>query len=209
MPDDIQTLSALQQFPFYLDYQRGVNFDLIQSYSSIIFSPYSPITIIEDVIDKALRTRMDFTFYSKEELAGFLAFMDYHKGRLKKFWLYCNTNEFIVESDIPPNNFTIVCHNSNYPLVFKDGDRVYLILKNGDTVVRKLASAETNQTGTLMTLACTSNLPNYTITRSDIAEVGRVLCCRFDHGSFEVSYITSVVSQVSLRFFELVKEYPA
>lgn len=209
MADDIQTLSALQEFPFYLDYQRGVNFDLIEGYSSVIFGPYAPLQIVDDVIDKALRVRMDFTFYSRQELHGFLSFMDYHKGRLKKFWLYCNTNEFILQNDVPPNNFTLDCYNSAYPLVFKDGDRIYLILKNGDTIVRKLASAATNELGTVMTLSCTTGLPSSGVAMSDVLEFGRVLCCRFDHGSFEVTYKTSEVSQVSLRFFELVKEYPA
>jgi hypothetical protein len=209
MADDIQTLSALQEFPFYLDYQRGVNFDLIEGYSSVIFGPYAPLQIVDDVVDKALRVRMDFTFYSRQELHGFLAFMDYHKGRLKKFWLYCNTNEFLLQNNVPPNNFTLDCYNSAYPLVFKDGDRVYLILKNGDTIVRKLASAETNELGTVMTLACTTGLPASGILLSDVLEFGRVLCCRFDHGSFELNYKTAEVSQVSLRFFELVKEYPA
>lgn len=209
MPSDIQSLSTLQQFPFYLDYQKGVNFDILEGYTAAIFSPYAPIQVIEDTVDKAIRVRMDFTFYSRQELHSFLSFMDYHKGLLKKFWIYCNTNEFILKTNIPANDYSITCENSFYYLNFKTNDRIYLILNNGDTIVRKIQAVEPNQVGDTMTITTATLMPNYQILMNNVLEIGRVLCCRFDHGSFEVVNITPIVSQISLRFFELVKEYPA
>lgn len=209
MPSDIQSLSTLQQFPFYLDYQKGVDFDMLESYSAVIFSPYAPIQVVEDVVDKALRIRMEFTFYSRQELYSFLAFMDYHKGQLKKFWVYCNTNEFVLKTTIPPNDFNIVCENSFYHLTFKTNDRVYVILNNGDTIVRKIQTVAVNQTNTIMTITTATGMPAYSIPATNILEMGRVLCCRFDHGAFEIKNLTNTVAQVNLRFFELVKEYPS
>ena len=209
MPSDIQTLGTLSVFPFYPNYKDGIGFTVESGFTAVMFSPYMPVQVVQDTDEKQLVLRENFIFYSKEERSDFLDFIDSHKGQLKKFWLYVNTNEFTLKQTIALSSTSANFYNSHYANSFKEGDRIYFVLNNSDVIVRKIESAGYDSLSDELYLYFTTAMPAYAIAPADIAEIGRVICCRFDIDNFSLQHKNVDVAEISLRFIELPKEYPA
>jgi len=209
MASDIQTLDDLEIFPFYPNYDKGVDVNILGGYEVTQFGRYSPMDIVEDTADKQLTVLMNLVLTTKQEKYNFLQFMDDHKGQLKKFWLYANVNEFNLKEAIAASASTMLVEDTEYHSYYKVGDRIYFYLKTGDVIVRKVQSVTYDAIGEDITITFTTQMPAYEIGLNDVYEIGRVLCCRFDHDSFEVPNKNTTVATTKVRFLELPKEYPS
>ncbi len=208
MASDIQTLGTeIEVFPLVPNFASGLDLSIDTGYSATILHPFSAIKLKEDYTNKRVIVKGEFICFTKEESYTLLDFIDQRKGRTGKFWLYTKINEFTLRSTSVENSPFITCEVNNYEAIYKDVDRVYLILTNGDVIVRRVTLV--NVSGDDMIVSITGNMPDYEIAPSDVVELGRVLCCRLDQSTVELNCVTDHVYKTNLRFTELPNEYPA
>jgi hypothetical protein len=147
--------------------------------------------------------KIQYTYFlkTKAEEYSLLNFFYTQRGRLKRFWLPVNYQEFLISSPITSgdNHFHII--DSGISLILKGYERLYLVLKTGDQISRKIVSA----TGT--TQLNISGIFDRNISLSDIRTAGLILLVRFDQDEIELRHTTDNLSECQITFKELPDEY--
>jgi len=204
----IETLGTeLEVFPKNPNYANGISINVDVGTTPMLLHSFSAISTIEDYESKRITASAEYICFTKEESSNLLDFIDSHKGRRNKFWLYTKINEFTLNDSIAVSSPFITCTPNEYDKSYKTVDRIYMILLNGDIIVRRVTLVSVSNDD--MVVSITPTMPAYEIYPYDVVELGRVICCRFDQSSFEFENITDQVYRMNLRFLELPEEYPA
>lgn len=138
---------------------------------------------------------------TKAEEYYLLNFFYTQRGRLKRFWLPVNYQEFSISSAITSGDNHFHITDNNFSLVLKGYERLYIVLKNGDQISRKIVSA----TGT--TQININGTFDRNIALADIRFAGLILLVRFDQDEIELKHTTDNLSECSIAFKELPNEY--
>jgi len=191
-----------------IDYAKndGIQFKAEAS-RSIIRDPGGVNDVYYFSNSQPLRFSVSFVGMELAEVYEILSLFHTVKGRYMPFWLAAQirTVEPIAtfSTDVVP-----VCPTS-FPDAYKGYERLFLLLTNGDRIVRKITAANTGlNPGDPDSLALSSGVGR-TITVAEIVEASILLFGRFDTDDIEVTYLTSGIAEAVMEFLELTEEYPA
>jgi len=145
-----------------------------------------------------------FTNLNKETEFDIVNFFCSRKGKLERFWIPLWKNIFTLYSDILINSNSINVYGSNFYLVDKGFERIFIHLKNGDYITRKIIASISH--GIYETLFLASGIDRI-ITNDDINCFGRFLLVRFDQDDLNIEFVNNTCSTCELKFIELPFEY--
>jgi len=207
LADSIETLGSYSIFPFLPDYSNGIDKTIIPTYNLIEYTG-TISTIEQNSTLKPLTIKKRIQLHSMEDLNTFLTFFDTHKGRLKKFWCFLRTTDFTLDDDIANAATEIDIKLNGYADTFRNTDRIYWTLTNGDSIVRRVTDAVDDTLNDQTTLIITPSVDR-AVDMSEVVYFGRVLMVRFDIDKVNISFESNSVAVLNLRFLELPTEYPA
>lgn len=147
--------------------------------------------------------QMQYSYFNRTKAEEYylLNFFYTQRGRLKRFWLPVNYQEFQISVAIRSVDNLVHYYDNNFSLAYKGYERFYLLLKDGTQISRKITSV----TGTTQ-LNFGSTFPQ-NIAIADIRYAGLILLARFDQDEIELQHTTNNLSECSIAFQELPNEY--
>jgi len=152
-----------------------------------------------------LHWEMGYTNLDKQDEYNLLDFFIGRQGRLKRFWVPYWHNTYRLYSSI--SNLDTTCHFDKTLLPqtwVEDYMRIFIQLKNGDIVVRRVTAI--NDLGNSDQLLVATNFDR-DIVQSDIAYLSTFILARFDIDSLEFEHRTTDASSCTIRLTELLGEY--
>ena len=152
--------------------------------------------------DNARSIEYLFTNLSKENEFDLLTFFCQRYGRLKRFWLPVYYQEFTLKEDIDEGDTIFTPLDTGFNLIYKERERIYIELKDGSRITRKI-TGYSEVSFTVLTAF------DRDIKTTDIRLMGFLLLARFDQDEIDMKYISASISECSIRFLELPKEYLA
>lgn len=133
-----------------------------------------------------------------------LEFIHDSKGDVIRFWIKYPKQMFKLVQDSSIGSAILYADPNTFDSAAQGYERIYITMKNGDIITKQVTSADI--VSGVMQLGLGSALDRE-ITTDNYFEIGRLLLVRFDSTDFEFKAITNVYLDITLRFFELVKEY--
>lgn len=114
---------------------------------------------------------------------------------------------FTLAASASLNQNLLVCRDNLAARQFQGYERIYLLMNDGDILIRQVTAVESDQDGLLCTLTLDADLDRV-VTPDTLARIGRVYLVRFDQDDLDFRFITpGVAGDVRIGFYELVKEY--
>jgi hypothetical protein len=138
---------------------------------------------------------------SKAEEFYLLNFFNGQRGRLKRFWLPVYYQEFTIDAPITYGSFKFTIVDNGFTTVAKFYERLYIELKNGNRISRKITSADSATVFNVLSQF------DRDIAVSDIRMAGLLLLVRFDQDELSLAHVSDSLSESSINFLELPKEY--
>jgi hypothetical protein len=149
--------------------------------------------------------RMKFVAHDKTDESELLNFFEDRNGRFEKFWIPAWTTHFTLDTTIAATDTGIIVRNDQFASTYRGYERLIIILNNGDILVRKITAVTENTTTETLTI---SSAMGVQVLATDIAFFGLFLLVRFDSDKIILEYTTNTVSETTLQFYELIREYP-
>lgn len=145
---------------------------------------------------------VQYSYFNRTKLEEYylINFFYTQRGRLKRFWLPVNYQEFILTVNIISGETH--CHYSpnGFETIAKLYERIYIVLKDGTQITRKIDSISSDRINFVD--AITQN-----IATTDVRQFGLILLARFDQDEIELQHTTDNLSECSIAFKELPDEY--
>lgn len=150
-----------------------------------------------------------FVFLTRAELKSFVDFFSLQQGFLKKFWVPCWLNEFKLTRKTLPLDKNIYIKNIEFTKNFSGFERIYLLLKGNDFIVRKVeASSVFDSNEEILTL---NEAFPYEVSPEQVVFFGRVLLVRFQSPELTLTFRraidTEIYATTNVSFLELPHEY--
>jgi hypothetical protein len=165
----------------------------------------SPVSLV-NISDYLIHiVEYSFTFTNHSDYYTFVKFFNDRQGRLKRFWLPVYRNEFTLSNDISDLDTTITVVDSGFADIYQGYEILYIELKNGNILTRKITGVTDNGDGT-ETFQLES-LMDRNILSSEIKYLSRILLVRFDSDDLPMTHSSDTIAEVSIIFRELVREY--
>lgn len=205
MADDILDLGSYDTFPFNANWakQAKTTIPLIRYYQQYRATSADIEQVIADV---PMSVEMGFTLDSKQDEDTYLDFIHGKRGKVGKFWVKHPKSFFELKSFAGVGSTALVTYPNQFNLQYQGYERFYIIVTNGDMITRKITSVTYNVVTDDVTLQF-ANPTDRDLSPTDIVTWGRMLLVRFDDDTFEIEGETDYISEISLRFTELVQEY--
>lgn len=150
------------------------------------------------------KLKMDFVSLDKIEEKTLYDFYIGKKGKLNKFWTLSFKSDFILTADSAAN--VLIVENNDFDKVFKGYERIFILMKDGDLITRKILSVTDGPTENELQITVETNFDRI-ITSTNYRYIGFLFLCRFDTDELNLKYINNSVTDVQLSFMELVNEY--
>ena len=151
------------------------------------------------------RLKMKFFINSKVKEKELLDFFTTQMGRCNKFWIPTWLTQFTPLDDINDIDVTIPVQNHQFTQNYRGYERLFILLHNGDMLVRKITGVSVVDVDEVLTI---SSALGRDIQTTDIAHCGLFMLARFDNDKIDLEYVTSTYSKTTLKFYELIREYP-
>lgn len=135
----------------------------------------------------------------------FIDFWINREGRHGAFWVYSEFSQFRLAQAVTSSDTILTCNYNYFDLACQGHERLYLFLKNGDRITRKITAAEKVSGNLELTVSAI----NQDIALSSIKQFGRCVLARFDSDKLSCKYLNSGTMEVRIGFKELIREYPA
>jgi hypothetical protein len=158
--------------------------------------------------DNPIAKQFSYTFLNKSKAEEYelLKFIDEKKGRWGSFWMPTWVTQFDLLAPIETTGTLIVVLNRKFSSIFRGYERFFILLSNGDMIVRQITKSTVyNTEAEVLTY---STLIPQRILPSQVVLFGLFMFVRFDTDEFTFNYQTDTVSTVNVSVVELVKEYP-
>jgi hypothetical protein len=149
--------------------------------------------------------KMKFVAHNKIDESELLNFFEDRNGRFEKFWIPAWTTHFTLDTTIESSDTGIIVRNDKFASTYRGYERLIIILNNGDILVRKITAVTENANTETLTI---SSALGVQVLATDIAFFGLFLLMRFDSDKIVLEYTTDSVSETTLQFYELIREYP-
>lgn len=204
MADSISGLGAtIPIFSAALDWGKEVSYGLTP-FRTIVQYPGTITSIYDDEEMKPESFSFTATLLYEEEIYDFLDFFKSRMGRWQKFWYFIDRSDFLPQDDFDVGSSSIKILNDGYYAF--ENHRICIYLWNGDKIVREVTNASPSLDGSYISLDIDTAMDRDVFVE-DVRMIGRVVLCRFDVDDIQVNYTTTYGATVSVRFYELVKEY--
>ncbi len=147
-----------------------------------------------------------FDVNEKQQEFDLLTFLHNVYGRTKRFWIrYPKTLMDLTQSiGSGSTGMRVKADNSN--LLFSGYERIYILMNNGDLIVRRITAASYNSVADDVDLTLVTPFDR-NIELDDYIEIGRYLLVRFDADDFTFGCDSDIYLQMTQRFYELTSEY--
>jgi hypothetical protein len=178
------------------------DFDMAREVEDVAPSGLS-ITNILDYLAHSVEYR--YRNSSKVDESALLAFWQQQHGRHLRFWLPLWRSDFHLVLPVLPYEDTLVVDATGVATVFQGYERIYLELTDGTLITRHVTAVVDNLDGT-ETLYLETFMDR-SIAIADVAMFGRLLLVRFDSDELLLEHVSAAVSEFTLHFRELVREY--
>jgi len=147
-----------------------------------------------------------FTNLDKQREYELLDFFGRMLGRSGSFWLPYWFQNFELQSPISTGAGSLLVNDYSYAVNgVRDYFRFFIRLRNGDYITRKIVAFSDLGGGIKRYYV---HPFDRNITLSDVLFFGRLMLMRFDQDEIEMNHETPSVSSCSIKFRELVWEYP-
>lgn len=206
MANSFSGLGDLELFPFEPSWADPPSMTPV--FVRRIISQRGTVQDVESVTgDVPARMTLGFSLLSAEGVLAFSDFFMERKGRLGRFWLMHPACAFTLAASASLNQNLLVCRDNLAARQFQGYERIYLLMNDGDILIRQVTAVESDQDGSLCTLTLDADLDRV-VTADTLARIGRVYLVRFDQDDLDFRFITpGAAGDVRLTFYELVKEY--
>lgn len=206
MANNFSGLGDLELFPFEPSWADPPSMTPV--FVRRIISQRGTVQDVESVTgDVPARMTLGFSLLSAEDVLAFSDFFMERKGRLGRFWLMHPACAFTLAASASLNQNLLVCRDNLAARQFQGYERIYLLMNDGDILIRQVTAVESDQDGSLCTLTLDADLDRV-VTPDALARIGRVYLVRFDQDDLDFRFITpGAAGDVRLTFYELVKEY--
>jgi hypothetical protein len=147
-----------------------------------------------------------FTVYDKTDESAMLAFFHARRGRRDRFWVKHPSQNFELKSTASSGSSTMLCYPNNSHLQWQGYERIYILMADGDVLTRKVNSVTYSESSNHVSLAL-NNALDRDITTTNQVLIGRLLLCRFDSDELRMNWKSTVTSDFTVKFHEVVGEY--
>ena len=205
LADDLIDLGTTEIFPIDINWAEQITPDI--GLTKIIHQYKGTATHIEDYIDVLpIMAGFNITLFEPADIYSFLDFFDRTKGRAYKFWLKLPWHFATLKGDIPAGSTTIPVYRNQLQNVTENNERIWIEMKTGDIITRKIASITDDITGDKHVLNI-NTITDRDITTDNHWSIARLLLCRFVSDSIRLSLESDQAISVSCSVIETVKEY--
>jgi len=206
MADSITAMgSAPKYFPLHPNWANppGSNYGLARDYVSFP----GTTQLIGSSTDLAPREfTLSFLVDNKQDEFDLLTFLHEVKGKSYRFWVEHPAIAFILKEDASSGSSSIKCYRNGFEKISQGNERLFIAMKNGDLLVRKMDEANWNSATEELTLVLDSTLDR-DLTLTNHWLIGRYLLCRLGDDKFKMDHVTRDVSKFTFKFTELPDEY--
>ena len=207
MSDDLQDLGAITTlFRERPNWIEPVNTKLVFTKQLLNF-PGASQTILGFTSDVPQRLSYNFLAPDKETEFNLITFWRARKARVEAFWAFGHRESFTLSQDALLNDASITVLNNGFLRAYRGYERIYIELKSGDILTRKIVAVAETGGGAELLLQLGTVLDR-DIDIIDIRIIARLFFGRFDSDQLEMAGNTNTIDETTLEFFELVKEYP-
>jgi len=147
-----------------------------------------------------------FTTFTPAELSTALTFFVARRGRVNRFWVKHPYRSFKLKVDAGSGDGIIHCYPNDFETQYQGYERIYIVMSDGDTLAREITAAAYDAGNDRLSLSLNTVLDRDVTTTNHVI-IGRYLLARFDADALELELVTDFVTNFSLSFYELVKEY--
>lgn len=207
MTDSYEDLGSFTlKFPSNLNWEENPSSEI--DISRYLYSPDGSSFLLEQITGSApIRLKKKLTLYSRSELYTLVDFFNRNTfGELRPFWIFHPKTAFTLKQDSLSGSSELYCNYNGFELQAQGYERIYIKMIDGSILTRKITSGSYSETNNLIILNLETPLDR-DITLDNHLIIGRYLLVRFEGESLEISYINDLVSETTLQFLEVVKEY--
>lgn len=129
------------------------------------------------------------------------------KGRFSPFWLLGHTSEFKLSQTIPAASPVLYVEDNGFVNKFKEYERIYLDMKNGDLITRQITSVVAGPAVNEITLQL-DTVTDRELSNDDFHKFGMLYYVRLNKDLLDLPHESKSISSTSISFQELVNEYP-
>ena len=151
-----------------------------------------------------IKQEWSFSVYNKADELTLLEFIHDHKGRIIRFWVKYQSQSFILSQAVSVSSSIMYVEHNEFQLSAEGYERIFIEMNNGDIITRHVTAV--TEVGDELLLDLTSIIDR-DIGLDDYITISRLLLVRFDDDDFSFKIDTDKISDIDLRFYELVKEY--
>ena len=160
--------------------------------------------VFEFTEDKPEKFQYKITFKDKAEEKAFLEEWLNYKGRKECFWFVDIIDQFTVSQPIGNTTFTVEVLDNFF--VAEGHERIFVKLKNGDRLTRKINSSVASAGAITLTL---NTAWDRDILIDDIEIFTLMYLCRYDTDDQTITQLNSYVSETNIAILQLVDEQKA
>jgi hypothetical protein len=206
MADSRLNLGGYELFPFFPNWATKP-----KSTGSLLRRTLQYPGTVAELIDLSDQSPLTFeaTFFlsTRANIFTLQDFFDDRLGKVNQFWVEHPPAWAILAEDAAIFDEILVCQDNDASISYHGHERLYVRMNNGDITTRHVSSIVHNAGTGYEEYWLTDGLA-YAITTTNHYRIGRLLFVRFDQDSLQLKYNTDNKAEVTLKFYELVEEYP-
>lgn len=205
MADNLVDTGSTPFFPFGPNFKSSVSVS-IQPAASLIEFPGTIGEVESDSDKRGVTLRGKYLLQDISDIYQMIDFFTDKLGRRDRFWLYGPTDEFTIYANALQTLTQIEFYSNGYQDVYTTNDRFYIRMPDGDIITRKVNSVSYNDVSDTITVSFSTGLDRDVLLSNEVM-FGRLYLVRHDVDTLSLRFHTNSVAELSLRFFELVREY--
>lgn len=204
MADSITKTGSFELFDIEPNWADDISLDY--RISRRVVSYAGTPTVLEAIAPEVpVALSLDFVCEDKNSEFDLLTFFLSKKGQLNRFWLRHPASAFTLRTTALSGATGLYCKRNRFDLVYQGYERIYILMAStGDIIVRQITSCIDNADYTYIGFDTSIDRD---VTLTNHVKIGRLLLGRWSTDRIKFSCHTSGVSEATLEFTELVKEY--
>jgi len=203
--DDYQDLGSYERFPLLPNWASPPDSNYLMA--RWLVNMAGTVDTLKSITDNSpIIFESTFTITDKQEEYDLLDFFYNRRGRHGKFWIQHPATCFTLKKTANLGGLEISCYPNRAQLSYQGYERIYVYMSNGDIITREIPNVTYDAVDDELDLELVTALDR-DITTDNCVMIGRMLLVRFEDDSMEFESHTSEVTEVTLRFHELVEEY--